>query len=280
MVNIYEYTDYRAFLHDAYRERHGRNRLFSHRYIVRHLGHSSAAVFSHILAGRMNLKPDMVEKIAEIFELKPKEREYFELLVRFGQTRDSRERRKSLSELISYLRTAIRKTKPSQYQYYTRWYYSAVRGVLYYHPFDGDFAKLARLVDPPITVTEARRAIKLLEQLKLVVKDDNGGYTPADPVITTGEDAMSVALGSFQLQAMDLAKRALDHFPRKHRELSSLTLSISRQSYEQIRQEIRACRQRVMRIAQGDLQPDCVYQANFQVFPVSKVESAEGGGRE
>jgi uncharacterized protein (TIGR02147 family) len=71
---------------------------------------------------------------------------------------------------------------------------------------------------------------------------------------------------------MELAKRALDRVPRQERELSTLTMGISEETYAKVKDEIRKCRGRVQELARRQQKAERVYQANFQVFPLSRAK--------
>jgi uncharacterized protein (TIGR02147 family) len=272
MPNIFDYTDHRLFLRDAYQAKHAKDYSFSHRHIVACLGVKSVAVFQHFLTGRNVISDKHVKQLAAIFELNKKEAEFFELLVRFNQATKAPERRDLLSELSGFVRANQNLVKPLQYAFYDQWYYSAVRAALSYYDFKGDYAELASLFNPPVTMTQARHTLRLLEDLGLVRRDSDGFPRPTTQLITTGNQADAVALSKHLIQMLDLARGALDNVPREHRELSSITLSLSEQTLELVRKEITRCRYRLLDLVRKDPSPDRVYQASFQIFPLTKLK--------
>jgi uncharacterized protein (TIGR02147 family) len=271
MVNIFNYTDHKAWLHDAQKEHSAGNRSFSHRNIGRQLDMTSSAAFRQILTGRLKISEKSIPKLAELFGLNKKESEYLRLLVRFNQAKSGEERRERLVDLSSFFRAHAKVVNPHKYDLYDKWHYSAVRALLSYYPFTGDdYETMAKKFDPFITAAEARAAVALLEKLDFISKK-RGVYKPTDLAITTGDQAVSTAVSKFQLETLDLAKRSVDHFPRDKRELSTLTLSISQETFDLVKHELAKCRYQVSELARNDKKPDCVYQVNFQVFPLTKV---------
>jgi len=89
------------------------------------------------------------------------------------------------------------------------------------------------------------------------------------PIITTGEQAVSHSISTFHRKTMDLARDAIDRFPRSDRDISTLTLGLSEDGRAKAREEIRRCRRKLLEIAKQDERSDRVYQFNFQAFPVS-----------
>jgi uncharacterized protein (TIGR02147 family) len=62
-----------------------------------------------------------------------------------------------------------------------------------------------------------------------------------------------------------------------HRDISTLTLSISESSLQRMKEKIRECRRELLEIAKADEHADRVYQLNLQLFPLSAFE--DGGDR-
>ncbi|MDD5674617.1 MAG: TIGR02147 family protein, partial [Chitinivibrionales bacterium] len=68
----------------------------------------------------------------------------------------------------------------------------------------------------------------------------------------------------------DLAKEAIDRFPRQERSMSTLTFSISEQGYKSISERLAMFRREVLEIAKADKNRDRIYHMNFHMFPLSK----------
>ena len=62
------------------------------------------------------------------------------------------------TELV-YLRSGkIKEIPKSRYAFYNEWYYTVIRELLRFFPFNGDYYTLSRMLEPSITVHEAKRA--------------------------------------------------------------------------------------------------------------------------
>lgn len=275
MVSVFDYDDPRAFLRDAYDARKQEDPQFSHRYIASRLGVKSSGVFGQILTGKLKISTKLASGLADVFGLSLKEKRCFDLIVAAAQADTAVGRRRAAEGIAEFVEINSKLVQPDEYHYFSRWYYSAVRGLLYCHEFDGsDYGALGQMLDPPISAAQAQRAIEVLVRLGLVRKTEKGFYGPCTPVVSTGRNkVVSPLVDSFHLQAMQLGKRSIDHFPKDQRHISMLALSMSENGYRKLEKIIDKCRQEALAMAVNDSNPTKVYMASFQVFPVTREET-------
>jgi uncharacterized protein (TIGR02147 family) len=269
MVDIYEYIDYRKLLKDLYEERKKQFPFFSYRYIARKVGFSSAGFFANVVQHKRNISSEFIFKFAQVFKLKRGETEYFELLVLFDQAKNHDQKKYYFEKILSSKKSKIKVTDALHYEFYSRWYYTAVREVLDIYKFDGNYTELAKMVSPPITPVEARKAIELLEKMGFIKRGDKGRYQQTEEFITTGYDARAVAITNFLVSTLDLARQAIDRYPRDKRSMSTLTFSCSADGYAQIDDRLKTFRREILEIVRADKNRDRIYHVNFQVFPMS-----------
>jgi uncharacterized protein (TIGR02147 family) len=270
-VDIFEYIDYRKLLKDLHEERKAANPAFSYRYIAQKVGFSSAGFFTNILQGKRNISAENIFKFAAVFKLKRQETEYFELLVLFDQAKSHERKKYYFEKILSSKRSKIKQTEAWQYEFYSQWYYTAVREVLDVFRFDGkDYGELAKKVSPTITPTQAKKAVELLEKLGMVKQGKDGVYAQCDDLITTGYDAPTVAVTNFLVSTIDLAREAIDRYPRDKRSISTLTFSCSAEGFKSIEERLKTFRREVLEIVRDDKNRDRVYHVNFHIFPMSK----------
>lgn len=271
MVNIFTYSDYRLYLKDAYLERREESSKFSYRFIASKVGFSSPGFFANVLAGKKDISLKLVLKFAELFRLNRKEKEYFELLVLFNKATGASEKKEYLDRMLSLHGSLIKKVESYQWEYFEKWYYTAVRELIAIRSFYGDYRALAAMVNPPITPAEAKKSIELLLSLGLIQKGMNGSFERTDAVITSGDEISKTLIDAYQVQAMDLAKYALDKLPSGTRNFSTLTLSVSASTYAAMIDELRSFRKRLLQMAQNSEEVDRIYQMNFHVFPLTTL---------
>jgi uncharacterized protein (TIGR02147 family) len=276
MIDIFEYLDYRKLLKDLYEERKKKQPFFSYRYIGQRVGFKSAGFFSNIIQGKRNISDRTIFKFAELFKFNKRQTEFFELLVKFDQATQHERKKFYFERLLSFKHSKFYQLAVEQHEYFEKWYYVAIRELLNYFPFTGDYRQLARKLRPPISPAEAKHAIDVLLKLELIRMDDEGRFVVTNKVITTGPELRSVSVHSFQRSTMDLAKEAIDRFARDQRSISTITLSVSAETYRAIDEKLAGFRKEVMEMVRNDPHRiNRIYQFNFQVFPLASLDSSE-----
>jgi uncharacterized protein (TIGR02147 family) len=277
MRSIYSYTDYREFLRDAFSSKRDRNRSFTLRAIAGHLGIGSGTL-NRILNGSRNIGPSLLPTIATFLGLKTRESEYLGLMIKFART-DNPGKKRNWYEKILEKRGEIRYLlQEEQYQLFEEWYYLALHQLLRFAPHYSDPDKLGAMLDPPVSGSRIRKAIALLEKNRLIRTNDLGGYSPTDVSMTTGETWRGMAIHGFQKTAAQMAALALDKFPKEERDFSTLTISLSAKNFSAAREIFFKARQDLLKLDEKEDAPERVFQANFQLFPLSRHNTNDRGG--
>lgn len=272
MIDIFCYTDYRKFLFDFYEAKKRIAPHFSHRYVAQKVGFSSSGFFSKIITGKTNISNELVLKFAEFMKLKRSEADYFQLLVLYNQAKSHAEKKQWFEKILAYSKSKVKIVEVSHYQFFEHWYYVALREILAFHDFKDDYKELGKMVDPPISASQAKKAVMLLEEFHFIEKDSKGYFRQTEKLISTGYDSRAVAINNFQLATLDLAKESIDRFPKDERDISTLTLSFSGAMYNQIGEKLKTFRRELLEMVKNDEQlVDRVYQINFQIFPLSRL---------
>lgn len=269
MTTLYEYLDYRKFLQDWYADRKARQPSFSYENFARKAGFKSKGYLHHILTGRRNLTKSATFKIAEAIGLDEKSFSFFQHLVGYGQARTPAEKSFFFRKLMeSSPRSPARVLQEDHYEFYSRWYYNTIRELIGLIRFKEDYEMLGGLLNPPISASEARKAVQLLLRLGLIEKTRTG-YRQANQAVTTGNETLAMAVRDFHKQNLSLADRAVDEVIPEERDLSCLILSLPDAGFQEIKSEIQGFRKKLMKIADGMAAPTRVYHVNFQLYPTS-----------
>jgi uncharacterized protein (TIGR02147 family) len=272
MINVFEYTDYRALLHDLYAHHKEQNSAFSYRYIGQKVGFKSAGFFTNIISGKRNISADLIFSFAELFKFSKKETEYFETLVLYDQAKQHNQKKFYYEKLLTLTTSSWHQLQQWQYEYFNSWYNVAIRELLGVYRFSGNYRELAQLIRPAITPRQAQEAVQLLKQLELIYLDEQEGfYKVTNKAITTAGQVPQVAVHAFQRTMMQKAAEAMDAIPVPERSISTVTFSASVQAYQQIEERLAAFRQEVRQIIKDDHSwSKQVYQFNLQCFPLSR----------
>jgi uncharacterized protein (TIGR02147 family) len=275
-VRVFDYTDYRKYLMDYYRQQKETSRTFSYRYFVRKAGVTSVGLYKDIVEGRQRLGRGLTERFSRAIGHNEREAEYFLHMILFNEATSTDERNLNFRKMMASYDSKAYKVEGAQYEYYSKWYYSAVRALLDYFPFGDDYAALGRCLNPPIRPVQARKAIKVLEKLALIAKDANGHFRPAEPIITSGarnveRNVQSMNLINFQKAMLHMAAKVYDRSDWKNLDMSTLTLSFSKETFLAVKREIDALRKKIAAMAEKDARADRVYQMNYNLFPLTRL---------
>ena len=69
---------------------------------------------------------------------------------------------------------------------------------------------------------------------------------------------------------MQLVINALDRVPKEERDISTVTITLSEKSFQEVRKELVKCRQQVLKIVHQEEEASAAYHVNFQLIPIGK----------
>jgi uncharacterized protein (TIGR02147 family) len=156
------------------------------------------------------------------------------------------------------------------FDFYSKWYITAIRELLFFYDFNDDYRSLGRMLDPPIRPTDAQEAIEVLNSIGFIEKNSKGYYKPITRMITKDNAFRSVHWGNLVTSMMKLAIESVDRHGINERDISAVTLNLSEESMKIAKTEIAALRKKLLAISEHDKNQDTVYQCNFQIFPLSQ----------
>jgi uncharacterized protein (TIGR02147 family) len=271
--NIFDYTDYRAYLGDLFQFRKQKDSYFSYRYFSGKAGFSSPNFLKLVIDGKRNLTNVSLAKIAKGFGFLKQEREFFENLVFMNQAKDHEEKNYYMKKVMSIKGyTKVRKIEKRSYEYFSKWYNVAVREIVMFGGRDFTPEQVAETITPKITPKEAEGAINLLMELGLIKKDKDGLWEQSDPALSTGPEVKSLAVANFHREMLKLATDSIERYPSNERDISALTLRVNSASMAEIKRRIIQFRKELLEFALGEEKPDQVIQVNLQAFPLTKKE--------
>jgi uncharacterized protein (TIGR02147 family) len=268
MVTIFDYLDYREFLKDYYADAKSNKPFFSYRFIGSRVGMDSSYVIK-VLQGSLHLSIKKIGEFIKLLDLNETEAEYFETLVHFGRAKSESERKLYFDRLFSHSSVKSQRIDPHQYEFFQKWYYSTVWTIINCVPFDGDYHALSEKCMPKISITDAKRAVQLLDKLGLIAKNPDGRYHTTGQNLTTGWKWLSQAIESNQRDLIKLAGESIDRFPKEFRDISTVTMGIDEKILPEIREHIRMFRSSLINIVNNARGSGRVYQLNIQFFPLS-----------
>lgn len=269
MIDLFKYLNYRDFLKDAYEERHAGDWRFSHRYIAEKADFD-ASMFNKILQGKRNLTPRLVSVFADIFCKDDREKKYFADMVAFNQAKNHSESRQFLEKLVATKECKVENVAKDQFEYFDNWYHAVVRELVTFYPYVGDDAALGLMVRPPITASQVKSSIALLERLNMIKKNEQTGfYEQTQGLISSGTESYSTAVNAYIQQNLKVATTAMDRFERDERNLSTLAFGCDEDTYKELVEMVRRFRREVLAKVGQCQKPNRVFQLGMQLFPLS-----------
>jgi uncharacterized protein (TIGR02147 family) len=193
-------------------------------------------------------------------------------LIRYSDAKTPAEKQYAFEELLQLRQHSSSLVAPGAYRFYEKWYYSVVRAVLDVERISDDYQKLAALMRPSITASQAREAVDLLLELNMIRRDENGVLRPTQSSISTGDEWQGAVIHNLQRQFIEMSKEALDRFDKKERDISNLTVTVSEQSYAIIKKKVAELRSQILTMACAEQAPEKVLQVNIQLFPLTAAK--------
>jgi uncharacterized protein (TIGR02147 family) len=134
----------------------------------------------------------------------------------------------------------------------------------------GDDAALGLMVRPPITASQVRSSIALLERLSMIKKNpETGFYEQTQGLISSGSESYSTAVNAYIQQNLNVAQDAMDRFGRDERNLSTLAFACDEATYGELVEMVRRFRREILAKVSQCEKPNRVFQLGMQLFPLS-----------
>jgi uncharacterized protein (TIGR02147 family) len=266
---VFDFLDYRKFLKAYYEEQKARNKAFSFQKMAWKAGFRSKSFFNEVISGKKNISPGSVFSVGKALGLQGEAFSYFEALVAFNQCQTVAEKEHWFRQLNGFhKRGKSQLIARHQFEFYSRWYHNTIRELVTWFAFDEDYALLGRQLRPAISAGQARASVRLLLKLGLIVAG-KGRYRQTDPSVTTGEEVLSAAVGSFHVQNLKLAAESLDTCPAAERDISCIVAGLSEEGFARVKTHIRDFRKKLVEVIRDDQKSSRVYHINFQFFPTT-----------
>jgi uncharacterized protein (TIGR02147 family) len=270
--NIFEYLDYRDYLKDFCAYRKARTQSFSQRNFARAAGipEESSSILAAVIRGKRNLSRNYRLKFVFAMKLKERESQYFEHLVRFNQAKTMEEKNFFFSQISKFRNSRAALIRGGQIKLYSKWYYVVVWNYIGTKKGSKDPNSIAREVYPPITVAQAKEAIDLLLDLKLIRKTA-GGYAVTHGHVKTEKEVRGMATMQYMQELMHMAAQNFTHVPQDARQYSGVVFSVSKDGFDTIKERIGAFKEELKEIVERDGDEDRVYTLTMQLYPNTKV---------
>lgn len=280
--DLFQYLDYRAFLKDHFQHLKRLNPAFSQRQFSRGISpsFSESGHLTAIIKGRKNLTQDLRVKLARQLGLKDKEFDYFNLLVQYNQA-GPEEKHLFFQQLAKFKESAVRLLSEGECKFYSEWHYSVIWNYFGIHRNQRNPAEIAKQITPAITPAQVEDAIRLLLELKLIVKTANGYSVSQDRHLDTPQqyspaerEVWGMMLKRWHGQFLEMAPRMLEQTQPDQRCYDTLVFTVSPARFEKVKERVQDFLDEMRELFNNDKGEDRVCTLSLQLFPNSRVQNA------
>lgn len=277
-----DYMNYRQYLGDFYQYKRkaskGSLRAYNYAVFSAAANIKSPNYLKMIIEGKRNLSDDMISKFGKALGFLKEQTEEFRLLVQFTQATDPADRNMFLKKLSEHrvagkLKSGEidRKTWEKVPNWVTWIIYAMVDqdGVAF------DTAGLKKLLRGKASEDEIESALNTLLATGELRRDEATGELRKNRSLIESPEEIPVALvRKLQSQLMYLGLESLYQDQPMDREFGTLTLSLTKSEFEEIKFKLRQMRKALHKdnsIARMKSKGERVYQLNLQLFPVTNA---------
>jgi len=268
--DVFRYTNYREYLRDYFAYEKSKQRGFSYRAFSKRAGVGAPNHLQRVIECARNLSPKLASKFAHACRLTGDDATYFVLLVSFNQARQPAAKQKAYNKIAKMRQfQQTHQLAAAHAAYFGAWYLPAIRELVTRADFQEDPYWIAHTLTPHITLNQARSGLELLIELGIVVRNSRGKLKQAKPLVSTGNEVTAFQFAQFHREMMRLAGESITTVPRDKRDLSVLTLGVSKTGLAKIKQRLQVFRKEMLEIASSEKEVAQIVQLNFQLFPLS-----------
>lgn len=274
-ISLFEYLDYRQYLKDLYSTSKVTRQAFSFRTFSKRAGFTSSNFYKLVMDCDRNLTEESLVKFMKGLGLNKQEQDFFRNLVFFNQAKKHEEKDLYYQKLLQSRKfNQLKPIEKEQYEYYSSWYYAVVREMICAKGFDGSCEWLMSRIEPELSRSQVEKSIQVLEKLGFI-KKVNDKWQQTSSLVTTGAESASLVLLNYHKSVLELTRDQLSRISPQDRDVSSLTLGISREKIPELKKYIQQFRQQVLKMVSTDVEPDEVLLLNIQMIPVTKTATGD-----
>lgn len=274
------YDDYRECLQSYFEYRMDVQNNFSIRSFTLKANIKSMGFYRELLQGKRQFTQLSLNKTLQALPWSDIDKQYFESLVWFQQTKDSKMKEQYLSQLLKIKQINLDTSLPDEkFEFYSQWIHSLVREMLEYPQFNENLTeseivlKAASWIQQhsplKLKISEIVQSIQWLLAEQIILRD-GGQFIQSEVLLSAPQDWRAPEIKFFQAQMLHKAMEVLPLDVSHPKQNSSTTLTLSRNQFERAQEAIRTLRHELMNLAvEIDGAKERVYQFNSNLFALS-----------
>jgi uncharacterized protein (TIGR02147 family) len=270
--NLFDYFDYREFLHDYYLFHKRKNSAYSYRLFARKAKLGSPNYLKLVVDGKRRITDRTIFQFARGLGLSRDEEKYFRELVMYQEVSDPDSKELHLRSLLKYQEKQRTPTalKADRIKYLLDWHHAVIRELVLSKDFKEDPIWIAKRLGNKITETQAKESLDLLVRLQILQRNAEGRLEQREPLLTSSEEVPSHVIRSLHRTYLRKAINSIFAVPVEKRELSGLVISIPSHRLREIKEELKEFRKKLNRKYGLDRDGDDVFFVGLYLFPVTQ----------
>lgn len=229
-LSIFDFTDYRSFLLQKGLPQgfyaHTAKNLKSW---AQRLGYKSPSSLSMVLTGERFPSEEMIDRFSADFELTAREKRYLRLLVEYEKALSQK---KDVTLLLQEIQQASSKHTQSVegdvFAIMNSWYFFAIKQLVGTPAFSEDVEWIKQRLRNKVNEDQIKDAFKILEDLKMITRTEDGKLVLSKQSIITQNDMSSETIKQHHREMIGLSLQALDEQSIEERQFSSTTIRMEK----------------------------------------------------
>ena len=267
-MTIYDYTDYRDIIRDFYLEKKNGNGRYSYSVLGQAIGLNASHVFC-IVEKKRNLPVRCVPAVKRILGLTGRAARYFDLLLAASRTKSEKTKTEILAKAFLLRDVKTHCLADKEQKYLSDWWTPVIRALIEVNQGKVDAKEISESLEPSIEEDKVQESIDILNELGFIQDLGNGRVKLADAHINIAGEQSAQAIRQFQANVMQIGARSLNTIDPADRDISTLTMAVDQQGFEDIKAMIQEFRKDVQIRVDKCGKPTRVLQMNLALFPVA-----------
>ncbi|WP_173380930.1 MULTISPECIES: TIGR02147 family protein [unclassified Fibrobacter] len=267
-MTIYDYTDYRDIIRDFYLEKKNGNGRYSYSVLGQAIGLNASHVFC-IVEKKRNLPVRCVPAVKRILGLTGRAARYFDLLLAASRTKSEKTKTEILAKAFLLRDVKTHSLADKEQKYLSDWWTPVIRALIEVNQGKVDAKEISESLEPSIEEDKVQESIDILNELGFIQDLGNGRVKLADAHINIAGEQRAQAIRQFQANVMQIGARSLNTIDPADRDISTLTMAVDQQGFEDIKAMIQEFRKDVQIRVDKCGKPTRVLQMNLALFPVA-----------
>jgi uncharacterized protein (TIGR02147 family) len=267
-MTIYDYTDYRDIIRDFYLEKKNGNSRYSYSVLGQAIGLNASHVFC-IVEKKRNLPVRCVPAVKKVLGLTGRAARYFDFLLAASRTKSEKTKTEILAKAFQLRDVKTHSLADKEQKYLSDWWTPVIRALIEVNQGRVDAKEISDSLEPSIEVEKVQESIDILQELGFIQDLGNSRVKLADAHINIAGEQRAQAIRQFQANVMQIGARSLNTIAPADRDISTLTMAVDQQGFEDIKAMIQEFRKDVQIRVDKCGKPTRVLQMNLALFPVA-----------